>query len=99
MPDTSYAFYEPESGMIMAHHAVVFIAQLFERGGGVIERGHVSTNNNEQLMFNGKPLEADIIVVCTGAWMGDMYPCTVKPIGFAQALTCYTPLHMIVMQK
>ncbi len=86
VPDISYALYEPESGMIMAHRAVVSIAQLFEREGGVIERGHVSTDNNEQLLLEDKTLEADIIVVCTGAWMGEMFPRTIKPIGFVQGI-------------
>lgn len=35
---------------------------------------------NERLMLDGKPLEADTIVVATGPWMSEMYPRTVKPI-------------------
>jgi len=66
--------------------AVVSIAQLFEREGGVIERGRVTTDHDERLLLNGKPLEADVIVVCTGAWMGDMYPKTIKPIGRVQGI-------------
>lgn len=86
VPDIAYALYEPESGMVMSHRAVVSIAQLFEREGGIVERGRVTTDHDERLMLNDKPLEADVIVVCTGAWMGDMYPKTIKPIGKVQGI-------------
>ncbi|MGB1011714.1 MAG: FAD-dependent oxidoreductase [Thiolinea sp.] len=76
----AYGLYEPESGMIMAHRAVITTVQLFRKLGGVVKRGSVTTDANEKLMLDGKPLEADLIVVATGPWMGEMYPRTVKPI-------------------
>ncbi len=77
----SYGLYEPEAGMVMAHRAVLTGIELFKRGGGVLKRARVRTDENEALHIDGKPLEADVIVVATGPWMADMYPRTVKPIG------------------
>ncbi|MEZ5925506.1 MAG: FAD-dependent oxidoreductase [Hyphomicrobiaceae bacterium] len=76
----SYALYEPEAGMIMAHRAVITTVDLFRKGGGRVLRGRVTTDGDERPMLDGKPLEADLIVIATGAWMGDMFPRTVKPI-------------------
>ncbi|MGI9483257.1 MAG: FAD-dependent oxidoreductase [Hyphomicrobiales bacterium] len=76
----SYALFEPEAGMIMAHRAVITAIELFKREGGTVVRGHVKTNGSERLELYGKPLEADAIIVATGAWMADMYPRTVGPI-------------------
>ncbi|MEZ5789564.1 MAG: FAD-dependent oxidoreductase [Nitratireductor sp.] len=76
----SYALYEPEAGMVMAHRGVLAAVDLFRKAGGVVDRGHVVTDENERLMLNGKPLEADLVVVATGPWMGEMYPRTIKPI-------------------
>lgn len=76
----AYGIFEPEAGMVMAHRAVVETAKLFEREGGVIRRGRVTTDESERLMFEGKHLEADLMVVATGAWLGYMYRRTVHPI-------------------
>ena len=76
----AYGIYEPESGMVMAHRAIVETANLFEKEGGVIKRGQVTTDETERLMFDGKPLEADLVVVCTGPWLGYMYRRTIHPI-------------------
>lgn len=76
----AYSLYEPEAGMIMAHRGVRAGLELFQRAGGRVERGHVTTDADERLVLNGKPLDADLIVVATGPWMADMYPRTVKPI-------------------
>ncbi len=77
----SYALYEPEAGMIMAHRSVITLLDLFKREGGIVKRGYVKTDDQERLHLDGKPLEADVVVVCAGPWMADMYPKTVKPIG------------------
>ena len=76
----SYGLYEPEAGMVMAHRAVITTIDLFKKEGGTVVRGKVETDRNEKPTLDGKPLEADLIVVATGAWMGDMFPRTVKPI-------------------
>lgn len=78
--DISYALYEPRAGILMAQRAVLASVALFESVGGIVERGHVTTNEDEKLLLDGKPLQADLIVVATGAWMGDMFRRTIKPI-------------------
>lgn len=76
----AYGLYEPEAGMVMSHRAVVETARLFEREGGRISRGRVVCDEAERLHLDGKPLEADMIVVCTGPWLGEMYRRTIEPI-------------------
>lgn len=76
----SYALYEPQAGLVMAHRGIMTAIDLFRKAGGTVERGHVMTDSDERLMLDGKPLEADLVVVATGAWMGAMYPRTIKPI-------------------
>ena len=78
--DIGYALYEPESGMLMAQRGVQAAVGLFQKLGGVVKRGNVRTDAAERLTVDGKPLEADLIVVATGAWMKDMYPRTISPI-------------------
>ena len=78
--DISYALYEPEAGLLMAHRCVITAIDLFKRAGGKVERGYVTTDSNEKPMLDGKPLEADLIVIATGAWAADMFPRTIKPI-------------------
>lgn len=76
----SYALYEPEAGMIMAHRAVTTATEMFRQAGGKVERGLVTTDTNEKPMLDDKPLEADLIVVAAGAWLADLFPRTIKPI-------------------
>ncbi len=76
----AYGLYEPEAGMVMAQRAVVETAKLFQREGGKLKRGRVVTDEHEALFLDGKPLDADVIVVCTGPWLGEMYRRTVRPI-------------------
>ena len=39
-----YALYEPQSGMVMAHRAVLAGVELFKRAGGTVRRGRVVTD-------------------------------------------------------
>jgi len=78
--DISYALFEPEAGLLMAHRCVITAIDLFKKAGGTVVRGRVSTDNNEKPMLDGKPLEADLIIIATGAWAADMFPRTIKPI-------------------
>jgi len=78
--DIAYALYEPEAGMIMAQRGVQSAVGLFEKLGGKVARGRVTTDAAERLLLDGKPLEADLIVVATGAWMKEMFPKTISPI-------------------
>ena len=80
VPDIEYALFEPEAGMLMAHRCVLTGLELFRRAGGTVQRGRVTTDGSERPMLDGKPLEADLIVVSTGPWMADMFPRTIKPI-------------------
>ncbi len=75
-----YALFEPQSGMVMAHRAVLAGVTLFKQAGGTVRRGRVTTDADEKLYLDKKPLQADLVVVATGAWMADMYPRTIKPI-------------------
>ncbi len=78
--DIEYALFEPEAGMLMAHRCVLTGLDLFRRAGGIVQRGRVTTDGSERPMLDGKPLEADLIVIATGPWMADMFPKTIKPI-------------------
>lgn len=78
--DIAYGLFEPEAGMLMAHRCVLTILDLFRSCGGRVERGRVMTDSSERLFLDGEPLEADLIVVATGAWMSEMFPRTIKPI-------------------
>ena len=79
-PDIAYALYEPGAGLVMAHRAVIQTVALFERLGGKVARGRVETDEDERPTLDGKPLEADVIVVATGPWMAEMFPRSIAPI-------------------
>ena len=76
----NYALYEPEAGMIMAHRSLITGVELFKKLGGRLSRGHVKTDESEYPTLDGKPLEADLIVIATGPWLADMFPKTVRPL-------------------
>lgn len=76
----SYALYEPEAGMVMAHRALITGLDLFRKAGGRLLRGRVTTDGDERPLLDGRPLEAELIVIATGAWMSEMFPRTIKPI-------------------
>ena len=80
VPEIKYALYEPEAGMLMAHRCVITGIDLFKKSGGIVKRGHVTTDASEKPLLDGKSLEADVIVISTGAWMSEMFPKTIKPI-------------------
>ena len=80
VPDISYALFEPEAGMLMAHRCVLTGIRLFKDAGGIVKRGRVTTDSAERPMLDGTPLEADVIIIASGAWMADMFPRTIKPI-------------------
>ena len=78
--EISYALFEPEAGLLMAHRCVITTLDLFRKEGGKVIRGTVTTDAAERPMLDGRPLEADVIVIATGAWMAEMFPRTIKPI-------------------
>ena len=78
--DISYALFEPEAGLLMAHRCVITAIALFKAAGGIVQRGTVTTDASERPMLGDKPLEADVIVMAPGAWMAELFPRTIKPI-------------------
>ena len=66
--------------MLMAHRCVLTAIDLFKKSGGVVQRGRVTTDANEQPMLNNKALEADVIIIATGAWAAELFPRTIKPL-------------------
>lgn len=78
--DIQYALFEPEAGLLMAHRCVITTLSLFRQAGGKVVRGTVMTDAQERPMLDGQVIEADVIVIATGAWMSEMFPKTIKPI-------------------
>ena len=78
--EIKYALFEPEAGLLMAHRCVITTVDLFKKEGGKVIRGTVTTDAQEKPMLDGKHLEADVIVMATGAWISEMFPRTIKPI-------------------
>jgi glycine/D-amino acid oxidase-like deaminating enzyme len=78
--EISYALFEPEAGLLMAHRCVITALALFKKLGGTIKRGRVTTDSNERPMLDDQQLMADLIIIATGPWMADMFPRTIKPI-------------------
>ena len=78
--EISYALFEPEAGLLMAHRCVITALALFKKLGGIVKRGRVTTDINERPMLDGQHLMADLIIVSTGPWMAEMFPRTIKPI-------------------
>jgi len=78
--EIDYALFEPEAGLLMAHRCVITTLDLFKKEGGTVKRGTVTTDPQERPMLDGRWLEADVIIMATGAWMSEMFPRTIKPI-------------------
>lgn len=78
--NVAYGILETESGLLMARRAVVQTAALFAREGGIIRRGRVTLDDDERPLLDGQPVGGDLVVVATGAWLGEMFRRTVRPI-------------------
>ena len=78
--EISYALFEPEAGLLMAHRCVITALALFKKLGGIVKRGRVTTDANERPMLDDQHIMADLIIVSTGPWMAEMFPRTIKPI-------------------
>lgn len=72
--DISYALYEPEAGMIMAHRSIITTIDLFKREGGIVKRGRVTTDSDEAPYLDGKLLEGEAIVMATGPGWERCFP-------------------------
>ena len=78
--NVAYGIFEPEAGLIMARRAVVRTARLFVRKGGELRRGRATVDEAERPCLDGKPLQADLVVMATGPWLGKLFRRTVQPI-------------------
>ncbi len=72
----AYGLWEPESGFVYARRALQATVALFRREGGVVRRAVGSTDEHERLLVDGRPVQAGIVIVACGAWMGSLYPRT-----------------------
>ena len=64
----------------MAHRFGITAISVFKNARVSLKRGVVTTNASEKPMLDGKPLEADVIVIATGVRKAEMFPRIVKPI-------------------
>jgi len=74
----AYGLWEPEAGFVYARRATVATTGQFLREGGVLRRGRVTTDSREHPQLDGRPLEADVVVMACGAWMGGLFPRSVR---------------------
>jgi len=74
----AYGLWEPEAGLIYAKQATLATILQFQREGGRVERGRVTTDQSERPMLDGRPIAADLVVMACGAWMGDLFPRSVR---------------------
>jgi sarcosine oxidase len=74
----SYGLWEPEAGFVYAGRATVATVRQLVREGGRFEHGEVRTDSRERPTLDGRPLEADVVVMACGAWMGDLFPRTLR---------------------
>ena len=58
----------------MAHRFGITAISVFKNARVSLKRGVVTTNASEKPMLDGKPLEADVIVIATGVWKAEMFP-------------------------
>lgn len=72
----AYGLWEPEAGFIMSRDALVATVELFRSEGGEFLKAKVETDENERPVLDGKPIEADLVVMACGAWMGKLFPRT-----------------------
>lgn len=72
----AYGLWEPEAGFIMSKDALVATVELFVSEGGESVRGRVRTDERERPTLDGRPVEADLVVMACGAWMGRLFPRT-----------------------
>jgi glycine/D-amino acid oxidase-like deaminating enzyme len=72
----AYGLWEPESGFVFARRALQATVALFRDRGGVLQRGVASTGEHEQPLLDGRPIDAGLVVLACGAWMGGLFPRT-----------------------
>ena len=78
--EIEYAFFELEAGLLMAHRCGITTISVFKNARGSLKRGVVTTDASEKPVLDGKPLEADVIVIATGVWKVEIFQRIAKPI-------------------
>lgn len=73
-----YGLWEPEAGFIYAGRATAATVRQLVREGGRVRRGRVRTDGSERPTLDGQPIRADLVVMACGAWMGDLFPRTLR---------------------
>ncbi len=72
----AYGLWEPESGFVFARRALQATVELFRQAGGVVRRAAATTDAHERPLIDGRPIDAGVIVLACGAWMGGLFPRT-----------------------
>ncbi len=75
-----YALWEPDSGFVYAKKGVLATIARFTDLGGVMRRGHITTDSRERPCVDDKPIEADVIIMAAGAWMPALFRRTLGPL-------------------
>lgn len=73
-----HAVWEPEAGLVFAQRATMATVEQYRREGGALVRGRVTTDDRERPRLDGEALDADVIVMATGAWTGALFPKTLR---------------------
>jgi glycine/D-amino acid oxidase-like deaminating enzyme len=76
----AYGLWEPEAGFLHAQRAVIAAVRRFSDLGGTVVRAGIATDRAERPTLDGRPIEADVVVCACGAWMGELFPGTLRPI-------------------
>jgi sarcosine oxidase len=74
----AYGLWETESGFVYAKRGTLAAVAQFQREGGSVRCGRVTTDRDEYPRLDGKRLEADVVVMAAGAWMSDLFPQTLR---------------------
>jgi glycine/D-amino acid oxidase-like deaminating enzyme len=70
----AWALWEPEAGFVYARRALQALVSRFVAEGGSLRRGRASTDADERPLIDGRRVEADVVVMACGAWMGRLFP-------------------------
>ena len=76
-------FYEPLAGVVLAGEALRLVAARLRELGGAIVQGRVSVDtegSRPDFTLDGRPLEAERIVVAAGPWLPGLFPELIGPL-------------------
>lgn len=68
--------HEPDAGFLYARRACALVAAQFVREGGTYIQGRLTTpcDPTHPMLDDGSCLDADVIVIAAGPWMGEIFP-------------------------